>query len=120
MEIDGLNNLNETLESASSNFNEEATKALDKISNRLIKNVKLKTPVDTGVLRRNWQLKKINDFEREIINSTKYAQFIEYGHRTRGGKSFIEGTYMLNKSVSEIESDLDEAFSIMIDNLFRD
>ena len=37
----------------------------------------------------------------------------------RGGKSFIDGVYMLEKSVKEIESELDKEFSIMIDNLFK-
>ena len=49
----------------------------------------------------------------------KYAQYVEYGHRTRGGKSFVDGVYMLEKSVKEIESELDKEFSIMIDNLFK-
>ena len=54
-----------------------------------------------------------------MSNSVHYASHIEYGHRTRGGKSFVDGVYMLEKSVKEIESELDKEFSIMIDNLFK-
>ena len=81
--------------------------------------VVLKTPVDTGVLRRSWKYKTINENEGILSNGVHYAQYVEYGHRTRGGKSFIDGVYMLEKSVKEIESELDKEFSIMIDNLFK-
>ena len=43
---------------------------------------------------------------------------VEYGHRTRGGKSFVDGRYMLTKSVKEIEDTLTSEFSMMIENLF--
>ena len=119
MKIEGLNEFNDTLKNASSNFEKEASKKLDIIANKLVAKVKLKTPVDTGTLRRSWQPKKISSLERLVFNNVSYGQFIEYGHRTRGGKSFIDGVYMLEKSVKEIESELDKEFSIMIDNLWK-
>lgn len=119
MEIQGLNEFAETLENASNNFDEEANKKLDIITSKLIAKVKLKSPVDSGLLRRSWQPKKVSNLERIVFNNVKYAQYVEYGHRTRGGKSFIDGVYMLEKSVKEIESELDKEFSIMIDSLFK-
>ena len=119
MEIQGLDEFTKTLNNASNNFEKEASKKLDTIASKLIAKVKLKTPVDTGLLRRNWQPKKINNLERLVFNNVKYASHVNYGHRTRGGKSFIDGVYMLEKSVKEIESELDKEFSIMIDNLFK-
>ena len=119
MEIQGLNEFTKTLENASNNFEKEASKKLDDIASKLIAKVKLKTPVDTGLLRRSWQPKKINNLERLVFNNVKYASHVNYGHRTRGGKSFVDGVYMLEKSVKEIESELDKEFSIMIDNLFK-
>ena len=119
MEIQGLDEFAKTLNNASNNFEKEASKKLDIISSKLIAKVKLKTPVDTGVLRRSWKYKTINENEGILSNSVHYASHIEYGHRTRGGKSFIDGVYMLEKSVKEIESELDKEFSIMIDNLFK-
>ena len=119
MEIQGLNEFTKTLDNASNNFEKEASKKLDVIASKLIAKVKLKTPVDSGLLRRSWQPKKINNLERLVFNNIKYASHVNYGHRTRGGKSFVDGVYMLEKSVKEIEQELDKEFSIMIDNLFK-
>ena len=119
MEIQGLDEFTKTLNNASNNFEKEANKKLDIIASKLIAKVKLKTPVDSGLLRRSWQPKKINNLERLVFNNVKYASHVNYGHRTRGGKSFIDGVYMLEKSVKEIEQELDKEFSIMIDNLFK-
>lgn len=119
MEIQGLNEFTKTLENASNNFEKEASKKLDIIASKLITKVKLKTPVDSGLLRRSWQPKKINNLERLVFNNVKYASHVNYGHRTRGGKSFVDGVYMLEKSVKEIESELDKEFSIMIENLWK-
>ena len=119
MEIQGLNRFIRTLNNASNNFDEEASKTLNNISQKLVAKVKLKTPVDSGVLRRSWQTKKDGDLARIVYNNVKYAPHVEYGHRTRGGKSFVDGVYMLEKSVKEIESELDKEFSIMIENLWK-
>ena len=119
MEIQGLDEFTKTLNNASNNFEKEANKKLDIIASKLLSKTKLKTPVDTGLLRRSWQTKRLNNLERIVFNNVRYSGFIEYGHRTRGGKSFIDGVYMLEKSVKEIESELDKEFSIMIDNLFK-
>ena len=119
MEIQGLNRFIRTLNNATNNFDEEASKRLNNISQRLVAKVKLKTPVDSGVLRRSWQTKKDGELARIVYNNVKYAPYIEYGHRTRGGKSFVDGRYMLTKSVEEIESELDNQVSILIENLWK-
>lgn len=119
MIIEGLEGLVKTLNNSQKNFKNETNKTLDLITNKLVAKVKLKTPVDTGVLRRNWQSKRISDTERLVLNSTKYASYVEYGHRTKGGKSFVDGQYMLTKSVKEIEDEIDKEFSIMFENLWK-
>ena len=119
MEIQGLNNFIKTLNNATNNFDKEASKRLNNISQKLIAKVKLKTPVDSGVLRRSWRSKKDGDLARIVYNNVKYGPHVEYGHRTRGGKSFVDGRYMLTKSVKEIEDTLTSEFSIMIDNLWK-
>ena len=102
MEIQGLDEFTKTLNNASNNFEKEASKKLDSIASKLIAKVKLKTPVakkNGGTLRRNWQPKKVGKFERLVYNNTSYGVYVNYGHRARGGKSFVEGVYMLEKSV---------------------
>lgn len=122
MEIKGLDNFAKTLNNSSNSFEDEAEKMLNNITSKFIAKVKLKTPVaekNGGTLRRSWQPKKVNKLERLVYNPVHYAQYVNYGHRTRGGKSFVEGVYMLEKTVKEIEEELDKDFSIMIDNLFK-
>ena len=120
MEIQGLNRFIRTLNNASNNFDEEASKRLNNISQKLVAKVKLKTPVDSGVLRRSWRVKSEGQLAKIVYNNVKYGAMVEYGHRTRGGKSFVDGRYMLTKSVKEIEDTLTDEFSMMIENLFND
>ena len=119
MEIQGLDRLINTLDSAIQGFDVEIPKRLSNVSSKLIRKVKLKTPVDSGVLKKGWRSKKDGDLARIVYNNVKYGPHIEYGHRTRGGKSFVDGQYMLTKSVKEIESDIEKEFSIMIDILWK-
>ena len=84
---------------------------------RLLRKVKKRTPVDTGELRRNWQVSNIRLFERfcvvEIYNSTEYAEYVEFGHRQTPGryvpaigkrlkKAWVPGKFMLTISEKEI------------------
>ena len=119
MVIEGLDKLLNILDSSIKGFDVEIPKRLSKVSSKLIRKVKLKTPVDTGVLRTSWQHKKASELVRVVYNNKHYAPHVEYGHRTRGGKSFVDGRYILEKSVKEIESDIEKEFSIMIDNLWK-
>lgn len=77
------------------------------LAGQLVAAVKKKTPVDTGNLRRNWRIrtagKQGNMFVSVILNSVQYASYVEYGHRTRGGKGWWEGKHMLQLSADEIQ-----------------
>ena len=97
---------------------------------RLLAKVIKRTPVGIypnssgkkgGTLRRGWtngksqaaheyaNSLKVNHFGDvyviEIINPVEYAPYVEYGHRTRGGKGWVEGKFMLTISSQEIQSD---------------
>ena len=119
MEIQGLDELIKSLDKSSSNYGKEAKKVLNIVGMKLKAKVTLKTPVDTGVLRKSWRYKTISENEGIVSNNVHYAPHVEYGHRARGGKSFIDGRYMLTKSVEEIESELDNQLSILIENLWK-
>lgn len=141
MKIEGLDNLNKTFENSSKNFKKEGQETVNRLGNKLLRLTKLKTPVDTGLLRKNW-LGKSGDLEFAVSNVTKYAPMIEFGHRvvggkggirgrrrkgnkgkpkkrTTSGKGYVEGVYMLTRSVKEIEQDLEKEFSVMMDNLWK-
>ena len=112
-----------TLDSAIQGFDVEIPKRLSNVSSKLIRKVKLKTPegkVKGGTLKKSWRSKKDGQLARIVYNNVHYAPYVEYGHRTRGGKSFVDGRYMLTKSVKEIEDTLTSEFSMMIENLFNE
>ena len=43
-----------------------------------------------------------SDYVIEIINPTEYASYVEFGHRTRNHKGWVEGHFMLTISEEEI------------------
>lgn len=94
---------------------------------RLLAKVIKRTPVGQypsssgkkgGTLRRNWtagksatdyaQSLRVNHFGDtyviEIVNPTEYASYVEFGHRTRNHKGWVQGKFMLTISEQEIES----------------
>lgn len=96
---------------------------------RLLAKVIKRTPVGQypeetgkkgGTLRRGWTggqgsnatafansmtVNKVGtDYVIEIINPVNYASYVEYGHRTRNHKGWVEGKFMLTISEDEIRN----------------
>lgn len=62
------------LDDMESNFAKELQKLIEKYGGKLLRNVKQRTPVDTGQLRRSWQLKyKKGDLSIRLYNNTEYG-----------------------------------------------
>ncbi|MHB8034700.1 hypothetical protein CF069_12325 [Clostridium botulinum] len=63
-----------------------------------------------GHLRRNWQVgnvvKQGDSYVVEIFNNVDYASYVEYGHRTKNHKGWVEGRFMATISMQEIERQL--------------
>ncbi|KGN00317.1 HK97 gp10 family phage protein [Clostridium botulinum] len=80
------------------------------IAFRAERKIKKRTPVDSGHLRRNWQVGNVdrrgNSYVVEIFNNTEYASFVNNGHRTRDHKGWVEGRFMVEISLDEIERQL--------------
>lgn len=87
------------------------------VAQELSDRAKGKTPVSKrddkpkgGHLKDNWHIGKIqkrgNEYSIEVSNNTEYAEHVEYGHRTRGGKGFVPGAHMLELSLAELEERL--------------
>lgn len=116
----------QALEKDVDKFYEECAKEL---AARLLGLVIKKTPVGVypkdsskkgGTLRRGWtggkrrsakafaeslDVKKSGKtYVITIENNVEYAPYVEYGHRTRGGKSFVQGKHMLEISEQELQS----------------
>ena len=105
-EIKGIDNFLKDINNIQGNFRGDLQKLVEKHGGILLRNTKLKSPVDTGQLRRSWQLEK-GDLYIKIFNNVSYSIFIEYGHRTRGGKSYVEGVYMLKTSFEKTKKDFE-------------
>lgn len=77
---------------------------------RAERKIKKRTPVDSGHLRCNWQVgtveKRGNAYVVEIFNNIEYASFVNNGHRTRNHKGWVEGRFMVEISMNEIERQL--------------
>jgi len=43
-------------------------------------------------------------YQIEIINPVHYASYVEYGHRTRNHKGWVEGRFMLTISETELDT----------------
>ena len=96
---------------------------------RLLAKVIKRTPVGQypaetgkkgGTLRRGWTggkssnatayansltVNKVGtDYVIDIINPVEYASYVEYGHRTRNHKGWVEGRFMLTISEDEIRN----------------
>lgn len=93
-------------------------RAAKELAARLLRKVKMRTPVGVysagsgktgGTLRRNWTIdaditKVGNEYEIVVINATDYADYVEFGHRTRGGGGWVEGRFMMTESELELEA----------------
>ena len=60
-----------------------------------------------GTLKRGWkagEIEKVGDSYRiEVFNPVEYASYVEYGHRTRNHKDWVQGKFMMTLSAREIE-----------------
>lgn len=94
-------------------------KAITKeLAARLLGKVIKRTPTDTGTLKRGWTagqdgsiknylsalvVQKIGStYTITIENPVKYGIYVEYGHRTRNGKRWVPGRFMLTISEEEL------------------
>ena len=87
--------------------------------------VKPRTPVDTGNLRNNWEtnlLQRSDGLYLHIKNDADYATHVEYGHRvvSHGKDSgYVEGRYMMTRSLVDMELTAEQDYMREIDNLLR-
>lgn len=119
--------LKENLEATDEQLNLFIESCAKELAARLLAKVIKRTPVGQypastgkkgGTLRRGWtagksatdyaQSLKVNHFGDtyviEIVNPTEYASYVEFGHRTRNHKGWVQGKFMLTISEQEIET----------------
>ncbi|MGQ4559258.1 HK97 gp10 family phage protein [Levilactobacillus hammesii] len=86
-----------------------------RIKAQSMREVKARTIVDTGHLRRTWHVSGPfiggTVISLELYNNTEYAPFVENGHRTRGGSGWVEGRFMLRDTIEVLEAQLPSLIS---------
>lgn len=72
--------------------------------------VKEKTPHKTGRLQDSWKVgpitRKGGAYYIEVYSNVEYAEPVEYGHRTWGGRGFVSGKHMMELSLEELNQAL--------------
>lgn len=90
----------------------QLSKSVKRIGTQAIRQFKSNTPVDTGHLRRCWRVKDAGftggSWSIELTNGAEYASYVENGHRTRGGRSWVAGQFFMKNSLNAIDSQLPE------------
>lgn len=127
VDVTSLEKLAQRLARPEAMVKEMAESAIKTAGAELLRRAMMKTPRVTTNLARRWtdhetpqdQLakeipieqfikkepveQKGNSYFLTISNSTEYAPYVEYGHRTAKGHGWAKGHFMLTQSVPEVE-----------------
>lgn len=109
-----LENFTKNIQKASIEFNKFIFGFLTKNAMDALAKTKRRTPVDTGELRRNWEVTRVYRKGDELVvylyNSKDYASYVENGHTTRDRQGWVEGYYMAKISIEEVERNIPKRF----------
>ena len=113
VKIKGLDEVLAHMENINPRIDRELTSAMNHEGISWRDDVRANTPVDSGVLRGAMTFDGVkktgSGFEMSLVNNTEYAQYVEYGHRTPGGKSTVKGFYMMKNGTVRLEKRLPSA-----------
>lgn len=95
---------------ARGDFEKFCEAAAKELAARLLSKVIKITPVakvDGGTLQRGWTIGQVKKsgliYEIEVINPVEYAQYVEFGHRTRNHQGWVNGRFMMTISADQVE-----------------
>lgn len=115
VDMSGLKKLESRLKSSDKSRDELISKILEDIAFEVIREAKLKTPVDSGLLRRsffsNFRRDQDGTYICEVYNNTTYARFVEKGHRIVSNGvtiGFVDGVFMLKVAEEKVKARLDK------------
>lgn len=106
MELKGFKEFDKILDEIKTKAPQATERFLVLQAEKLKKDVKDLTPVDTGTLKNSWQRengKRLTGkaFSQIVFNMTNYSHFVEYGHRTGRNKTkFVRGRFMFRTAVA--------------------
>lgn len=118
-----FNEFQNKIQKLSEEFRDEVINEITEETNKeILKQIQENTPVVTGNLRAGWETEikeTSNGYHISVSNDVEYAPYVEYGHRTRGGKSFVKGQYILIRTLANIEDTMVPVADNIINNFFR-
>lgn len=95
---------------------------LKKEAMRALRETKLRTPVDTGYLEREWQISDVeivgDVFMIYLLNPVEYAMYVEFGHRTPNG-GWVEGYHMAEVSIAHVQDSMPDRFEREFSNWLK-
>lgn len=102
----------------------EVTDKLNDISTFTFNTIVKTTPVKTGTLRRAWSKSGINYTSHQLVvkisNDQDYASFVENGHRTRGGKSWVNGQFMAKNALDDTNEKINGEMKTFFDSRLKE
>jgi len=91
---------------------------LNDVGSDWLSDTRVNTPVDSGELRRSMIFegakKSTGGFEIAVSNNLDYAEHVEYGHRTRGGKGYVPGVHMMRDGQKGAEERISKELGALI------
>jgi hypothetical protein len=125
-ELVGAKALMDKLNHIASDLPEVRDKFLTQEAELLKGRVKEKTPVGdpaidagSGQLRNGWHQSEVADGKVDVYNNTDYAAHVEFGHRTRGGNSFVTGQKMLQHGFREQQEHFNDDAGKLVEGLIN-
>ena len=55
-----------------------------------------------------------------LANPVEYAQYVEYGHRTRGGKGWVPGRFMMTISAADVQKMAPQVLERKLEKFLRE
>ena len=115
-----MSEIDEYVEYLRAGINNAIDETLEETATIVVADTKLTTPVKTGNLKRSWTHDNVehngDTYTVEVGSSCLYAPFVEEGHRTRGN-TFVQGKFMLNKSILKNEDNLQKTLDRKLNEL---
>lgn len=118
VEFESLKKLAKDLDAIQASKEDACIKIGKELASRFLRKVKQRTPkrtpdacppgVKPGTLQKGWRVEPIekqgSDYVVTIYNPIEYANYVEYGHRTRNHKGWVQGKFFMTISEQELQT----------------
>lgn len=104
----------------------------NEIEQRILRGAVKNTPVGEypssskkgGTLKKGWTAeamsRKGNLLTGKVFNPVYYAGYVEYGHRKINKEGWVEGRFMLTKTLKEVDGNVPGIIKRHTENMFRE